>query len=59
MVALRAGVPLGAKRLRLLAGVTVGFIVRSALNVASADEERLDDMQRRLARLEELVFPAS
>jgi hypothetical protein len=41
-------------------GVTrTAFMVRSALNVASADEERLDDMERQLARLEELVFPAS
>jgi hypothetical protein len=38
-------------------GVTrTAFMVRCALDVATADEQRLDDVEFRLARLEELAF---
>jgi hypothetical protein len=35
------------------------FVIRLALNVASTDEDRLDGIERRLARLEELAFLGS
>jgi hypothetical protein len=38
-------------------GVTrTAFMVRCALDAGTADEHRLDDLERRLARLEELAF---
>jgi uncharacterized protein (DUF1778 family) len=38
-------------------GVTrTAFVLRCALDLASADEQRLDDVERRVARLEELAF---
>jgi hypothetical protein len=41
-------------------GVTrTAFLVRCALNIATADEQRLDDVERRLARLAELAFGLS
>jgi uncharacterized protein (DUF1778 family) len=32
------------------------FMLRSALGVATADEERFDGIERRLSRIEEVVF---